>query len=165
VLKERSVRSIVRPPARTGKDRTRRIEVMKILHTNRGRLRKDRPESFMLIEVAIKLIAPNKEEIPAICKLRIARSTLPPLWESIPERGGYRVQPVPAPKSTREEHTTRTREEGRSQKLILFNLGKAISGAPIITGNNQLPKVPRRIGITIKNIIRIAWEVTITLYW
>lgn len=39
------------------------------------------------------------------------------------------------------------------QKLILFNRGKAISGAPIIIGTNQLPKPPIKIGITIKKII------------
>lgn len=38
-----------------------------------------------------------------------------------------------------------------TQKLILFNRGKAISGAPIIIGTNQFPKPPINIGITIKN--------------
>jgi hypothetical protein len=42
---------------------------------------------------------------------------------------------------------------GNNQKLKLFNLGKAISGTPIIVGINQLPKAPINIGITIKNII------------
>ena len=53
---------------------------------------------------------------------------------------------------------------GNNQKLKLFNLGKAISGTPIIVGINQLPKAPINIGITIKNIIIKAWAVTITLY-
>jgi len=39
---------------------------------------------------------------------------------------------------------------------MLFNLGKAISGAPIIIGINQLPKAPISIGITIKKIITKA---------
>jgi len=47
---------------------------------------------------------------------------------------------------------------------MLFNLGKAISGAPNIKGTNQLPKPPIKIGITIKKIIKIACAVTITLY-
>jgi hypothetical protein len=46
----------------------------------------------------------------------------------------------------------------------LFNLGKAISGAPIIKGTNQLPKPPIVTGITKKKIITNAWAVTITLY-
>jgi hypothetical protein len=36
---------------------------------------------------------------------------------------------------------------------MLFNLGNAISGAPIIKGTNQLPKPPIIAGITIKKII------------
>ena len=36
----------------------------------------------------MKLIAPNKEETPAKCKLNIARSTLAPLWDWIPAKGG-----------------------------------------------------------------------------
>jgi hypothetical protein len=47
---------------------------------------------------------------------------------------------------------------------MLFILGNAISGAPIIKGTNQLPKPPISVGITIKKIIKIAWPVTITLY-
>ena len=54
--------------------------------------------------------------------------------------------------------------DGNNQKLILFNLGKAISGAPIIKGTNQLPKPPINAGITIKKIIIKACAVTITLY-
>lgn len=38
-----------------------------------------------------------------------------------------------------------------------------MSGAPNINGNNQFPKPPIIIGITIKKIIIKAWAVTITL--
>ena len=34
---------------------------------------------------------------------------------------------------------------------MLFIRGKAISGAPIISGTNQLPKPPIRPGMTMKN--------------
>ena len=47
---------------------------------------------------------------------------------------------------------------------MLFNLGKAISGAPSISGTNQLPKPPIMTGITKKNIITTACAVIITLY-
>ena len=47
---------------------------------------------------------------------------------------------------------------------MLFIRGKAMSGAPIIKGTNQLPKPPIIIGITIKKIIIKAWAVTMTLY-
>jgi len=38
--------------------------------------------------VVIKLIAPNIEEIPARCRLKIAKSTDPPEWYSILAKGG-----------------------------------------------------------------------------
>jgi len=47
---------------------------------------------------------------------------------------------------------------------MLFNLGNAISGAPIIKGTNQFPNPPIITGITRKNIITNACAVTITLY-
>lgn len=46
----------------------------------------------------------------------------------------FTVQPVPAPCSTNELANSKMSEGGSNQKLILFNRGKAISGAPISTG-------------------------------
>jgi len=82
----------------------------------------------------MKFIAPSIEEIPARCRLKIARSTDPPEWLCSDERGGYTVHPVPAPCSTKALASSRIREGGRSQKEILFSRGNAISGAPTITG-------------------------------
>jgi hypothetical protein len=45
---------------------------------------------------------------------------------------------------------------GRSQNLKLFIRGNAISGAPIMSGTNQLPKPPINTGITKKKIITKA---------
>lgn len=70
---------------------------------------------------------------------------------------------MPAPLSTSPPASSKVREGGRSQKLILFIRGKAMSGAPIIRGTSQFPKPPIIIGITIKKIIMKAWAVTITL--
>ena len=70
--------------------------------------------------------------------------------------GGYTVHPVPAPPSTRAEKSRRRRDGGRSQKLMLFLRGNALSGAPILRGTNQLPKPPIRIGLTLKKILRKA---------
>jgi hypothetical protein len=72
------------------------------------------------------------------------------------ERGGYTVQPVPAPLSTMDLERRRVREGGRSQNLILFIRGKAISGAPSIKGTSQFPNPPIKIGITIKKIMTKA---------
>jgi hypothetical protein len=46
---------------------------------------------------------------------------------------------------------------------MLFIRGKAMSGAPIISGTIQLPNPPSIMGITIKKIITKAWAVTSTL--
>lgn len=70
---------------------------------------------------------------------------------------------MPAPASTPDEARRRRKEGGRSQKLMLFIRGNAMSGAPIIRGINQFPKPPIIIGMTIKKIMTKAWAVTITL--
>lgn len=72
------------------------------------------------------------------------------------DKGGYTVHPVPTPLSTIPLDRRRVRDGGKSQKLILFIRGKAISGAPNIKGTNQLPNPPIIIGITIKKIITKA---------
>ena len=86
----------------------------------------------------------------------MAQSTAPPEWNAILANGGYTVHPVPAPSSTHELNNRRTSAGGRSQKLMLFSRGNAISGAPIINGTNQFPNPPIRIGITMKKIISNA---------
>jgi len=110
----------------------------------------------MLIIVVIKFTAPRIEEAPARCKLKIDRSTDLPAWARLAERGGYTVQPVPAPLSTKPPASNSDRDGGSSQKLMLFIRGKAMSGAPIISGINQFPNPPIMIGMTIKKIITKA---------
>lgn len=48
---------------------------------------------------------------------------------------------------------SRVNEGGRSQNLMLFIRGNAISGLPNISGTNQFPNPPIMIGITIKKIM------------
>ena len=163
VLKWRSVSNIVMAAASTGRARRSKNTVTKILQTKSGNEAIKSPGVRMLRIVTIILIAPNSEERPAKCKLKIAKSTAPPEWTSIPERGGYTVQPVPAPDSKKAERSKREKEGGSNQKLKLFKRGKAISGAPIIKGTSQLPKPPTIAGITMKKIIIKAWAVTQTL--
>jgi hypothetical protein len=107
----------------------------------------------MFTIVVIKLIAPKIDEIPAKCKLNIAKSTAAEECACILLKGGYTVHPVPAPISTKDDDTNNNKAGGNNQKLILFNRGNAISGAPIIIGTNQFPKPPIKIGITIKKIM------------
>jgi hypothetical protein len=70
---------------------------------------------------------------------------------------------VPAPVPAKAEIDKRDRDGGRSQNLMLFIRGNAMSCAPIIIGTNQLPNPPIKIGITIKKIITKAWAVTTVL--
>jgi hypothetical protein len=113
--------------------------------------------------VTKKFIAPKIEDNPDKCKLKIAKSTAPPECASIPLKGGYTVHPVPAPVSTIDDAISKNKEGGNNQKLKAFNLGKAISGAPINKGTKQLPKPPIIAGMTIKKIMMKACAVTITL--
>jgi hypothetical protein len=98
-------------------------------------------------------MAPNIEDIPAKCRLKIAKSTAALECAKIPLKGGYTVQPVPAPASIKADPSNNINDGGNNQKLNAFNLGNAISGAPINKGTKQLPKPPIIVGITIKNII------------
>jgi hypothetical protein len=75
-------------PANTGKDKTNNQAVIKIAHTNKGNLSKVKPGDLIFIVVTIKLIAPNKEEIPARCKLKIDKSTAAPKWYGVSDKGG-----------------------------------------------------------------------------
>jgi hypothetical protein len=127
--------------------------VITIDHTNNGIRSKVIPLDRILITVVIKFTDPKIDEIPARCKEKIAKSTDAPLWAILEDKGGYTVHPVPAPFSTIELERSKERDGGKSQKLILFIRGNAISGAPNIRGTSQFPNPPIKIGITIKKIM------------
>lgn len=65
VLKFRSVSNIVMAPAKTGRERRSKITVIKMDHTNKGICSIFMNFGFMFKIVAIKLMAPKIEEIPA----------------------------------------------------------------------------------------------------
>lgn len=88
VFKFRSVRSIVIAPAKTGRDSSKRIAVIKTAQTRRGIFIIVITFLRMFMTVVMKLIAPRIEEAPAICREKIARSTEGPLWAILAERGG-----------------------------------------------------------------------------
>ena len=91
------------------------------------------PGALILNIVVIKFIAPKIEEAPAKCIDKITISTAGPACPAV-ESGAYIVQPGPAPPSTNPEPISKIIEGTKSQKLKLFILGKAISGAPINNG-------------------------------
>ena len=75
-------------PARTGKLNKSKKAVIYTAHTNNGKLDHVIPGLRIFIIVVMKLMAPNIEEAPAICKLNIAKSTEAPEWASIEDNGG-----------------------------------------------------------------------------
>ena len=113
--------------------------------------------------VVIKLTEPRILLTPATWREKIPKSTAAPGCPTT-DKGGYTVQPVPAPLSAKPEVNISKRAGGNNQNLILFKRGNAISGALSMIGTNQLPKPPIIVGITKKKIITKACEVTITLY-
>ena len=58
---------------------------MKIANTNKGNLCKLIPLVLMFNTVVMKFIAPNKDETPDRCKLKIAKSTEAPECDWIPD--------------------------------------------------------------------------------
>ena len=88
----------------------------------------------MLMIVVIKLMAPRIEETPARCREKMVRSTEAPAWARLPARGGYTVQPVPAPASTIEDARSNRKEGGRSQNLYYLSEGMLCQGLQLLEG-------------------------------
>ena len=66
VFKFRSVNNIVIALARTGRDKSNTIDVMRIDQTKRGTLSRDIDFRCIFKIVEVKLIVPRIEDIPAI---------------------------------------------------------------------------------------------------
>jgi len=87
-LKFLSVNSIVIAPANTGNDNINKNAVINTAHTNSGNLCIVIPGALILKIVVMKLTVPKIEDIPARCKLKIAKSTEPPEWNPMLANGG-----------------------------------------------------------------------------
>ena len=140
-------------PANTGKESNNNTAVILTDQLNKETSSNFIPLTRKLIIVVIKLIAPKIDETPAKCNEKIVKSTEQPAWAILLAKGGYTVQPVPAPLSTTAEKKSNLREAGSSQKLILFIRGNTISGARNISGTNQFPNPPTITGMTKKKIM------------
>ena len=71
---------------------------------------------------------------------------------------------MPGEPSTNIDRISSRNDAGSSQNEMLFMRGNAMSGAPIISGTNQLPKPPISAGITMKKIMMTPCAVMNTLY-
>jgi len=74
VFKFLSVNNIVIAPANTGRESSRSTAVINTDQTNKDILRKYMLMALIFTIVVMKLIAPNKDDTPAKCKLKIAKS-------------------------------------------------------------------------------------------
>ena len=121
-MKFLSVNNIVIPAAKTGKDNNNNIAVINIDQLYNGIFSLVSPSILIFVNVHIKFIAPNNDDIPAKCKLNIAASTDRPVCDCKLDNGGYNVHPVPDPNSINVDKTNNINEAGNNQKLKLFNL-------------------------------------------
>ena len=64
------------------------MAVINTAQTNSGILCIVIPGDLIFKIVVMKFIAPKIEEIPARCRLKIAKSIEPPEWNSIDDSGG-----------------------------------------------------------------------------
>ena len=142
VLKLIPVKSMVMLSVKTGKESKSKKVVIKIDQVNVVNLGNEIRSGVMPLIVQRKFMAPKIEAAPETCRLKITSL-----------KASLFTDPI-----------KRISESGSNQKLTLFILGKAMSGAPIIRGANQLPNPPIKAGITTKKIIMEAWLVIITLY-
>jgi hypothetical protein len=104
----------------------------------------------------MKFILPNNLETPARCKEKMTISMDNPECPMVLLKGGYMVQPVPAPLPHKNPAYNRVILGGSNQKLKLLRRGNLISGVISISGMSQLPNPPIRVGIIMKKIIRRA---------
>jgi hypothetical protein len=75
-------------PANTGIDRRSKIAVISTAHGKRGMRSSSMPSTRKFPKVLIKFTAPSKEETPARCKEKIAKSTEAPEWAILLLNGG-----------------------------------------------------------------------------
>src|SRR3954470_23149313 len=161
VQKLRSQISMVIAPASTGTASTSRNAVTSSDQMNSGILCSVMPGARMLKMVTMKFIDPSSELMPARCSANSVQSMPIPGSYMPPDSGGYSVQPEPDSPISRPMQIS-TKAGGSSQKLMLFRRGNAMSGAPIISGMNQLPKPPISAGMTTKNTMIRPWAEMMT---
>ena len=129
-------------------------EVAKFAHTSSGMRKKLIPGARIVMIVTRKLSAVMIEEAPANCT-PIEKNVCP--IGALVDSGAYAVQPsANAPPGARKLASIITPATGSSQKDSAFRRGKAMSGAPIISGITKLPR-PANTGMMNRKISSEAW--------
>ena len=80
--------NIVIAPAKTGKDNNNSTAVTSTAQANKGIRSKSIPKERKFPKVLIKFTAPRRDEIPAKCKEKIAKSTEAPECAMFLLKGG-----------------------------------------------------------------------------
>lgn len=84
----RSIKSIVIPPANTGRETTKRNTAISTLHTNSVTFSREISGARKLVKETRKLIPPRIEDIPAKWSLKITISTDLLGWPRLLDKGG-----------------------------------------------------------------------------
>lgn len=113
-LKLRSTNNIVIAPANTGKEIINKKIVTKTDQINKFIFSKITAELRIIKIVLKKLIAPKIDLRPARCNLKIEKSTLQPGCPIL-LKGGYKVQEVPLPPSTKVLIIIKNNDLGKNQ--------------------------------------------------
>jgi len=79
---------MVMAPAKTGRERRRRMAVTRTDQGKRLMRSSTKPNVRVFLRVLMKLTAPKREETPARWREKIAKSTDEPAWPRVDLRGG-----------------------------------------------------------------------------
>src|SRR4051795_5489394 len=129
-------------------------EVEKFAHTSSGIRQNDMPGARIVMIVTRKFSAVAIDDAPANCT-PIVKNIWPIGADVL--NGVYAVQPVANdPPGARKEAVIMMPAIGSIQNDSAFSRGKAMSGAPIISGSTKFAR-PANTGMTNRKIISDAW--------
>src|SRR5919112_1625796 len=129
-------------------------DVEKFAQTSSGIRKNDIPGARMVMIVTRKFSAVAIDDAPANCTPIVKN-----IWPigAVVESGAYAVQPVAnEPPGARNDATIIVPAIGSIQNDSAFRRGKAMSGAPIISGRTKFAS-PAKNGMMNRKIISDAW--------
>src|SRR5919112_777835 len=129
-------------------------EVEKFAHTSSGMRQNDMPGARIVMMVTRKLSAVAIDDAPANCTPIV--KNICPIGTSV-DSGAYAVQPVAKePPGAKKEAVIIVPAIGSIQNDSAFRRGKAMSGAPIMSGRTKFAN-PAKTGMMNRKISSDAW--------
>src|SRR4051794_35651439 len=136
-------------------------DVEKFAHTSSGMRQKDIPGARMVMIVTRKFSAVAMDDAPANCTAIVKKSC--PTGMEV-DSGAYAVQPDwKEPPGAKNDSSMIVPAMGSSQNDSAFSRGKAMSGAPIISGSTKFAS-PAKTGMMNRKISSEAWTENRPLY-